>query len=275
MNALTARMAALKPRIKGEWMPIYFEPIFMSGERLTIAIAAVSELGDVAVFNTIEKTMLKQMYKNRAAEIIGLIDLVTDSLSEFVTKHRKLNFWQSPITGVDKGNVMAAEGVEFKHIVNQGIRSCSSLSQHLYDDPIEEVNNERVTTAVKQYLVSRNKEYKKYINQVIDLNDARKRKYNVANPNYAANIITAVKGSHAVNSGLVKLLNLNDLKSDQLSAYQEYGIIVTKPFDKSIDTSVVKQIQDEAARYKLGCVVIDNQPEAVADYIHEKVKLVA
>ena len=163
MNALTAKMLALKPLIKGEWMPVYFEPIFMSGERITIAIAAISEKNDILVFNTLRLPIIKTIYKERAEEIIGLIELTTNSLHKFIVENKTLRNWTPPLKGIILGNITPAEGVEFKHIVNQGIRASSSFSV-LYtglENVKEEKSHDRVTTAVKNNLIKMNKDYKK------------------------------------------------------------------------------------------------------------------
>lgn len=277
MNALTARMLALKPLIKGEWMPLYFEPILMSGERITIAVAAISENNDTIVFNTLQLPIIKAMYKERAEEIIGLIDFITDSLRQFVIENKTLRNWIPPLTGVIKGKITPAEGIEFKHIVNQGIRASSSLSV-LYtglENVKEEKIHERVTTAVKDNLISINKEYRKYLNKPIDLNDTRKRHYSFLNPNFTSNIVIATNGSYSINSGLVKVMDIIDLRSEPMWGFKKLEIIITKPLRKKMDEAVSKQIQDMAMRYNVPFFIIDSTPIDIAQHIHEKMRLAA
>lgn len=272
MNALASRIK-FKPRIKGEWLPIYIEPIHMSGERLTIAIAAIANTGDKHVFKTIDPNLIKAMYQNRSDEVLGIIDFALASLSQFIEREKSLQHWQSPLSGIIKGKVTQAEGIEFQHIINQGIQRCSSLSG-LYtgreEENDEQVQEQRVTTAIKASLINMNSDYKDCFNRIINLNDARKRRYSFIYQQYVTNVAVAAN-SASLDRALVKVIDINDLKEDLSSMYEKMEIIITAPMSKPINSSIVDQIKAEADRYKLGCVIIDDSPEKTAEYIHKKV----
>ncbi|MDD1626299.1 MAG: hypothetical protein LUQ26_02315 [Methylococcaceae bacterium] len=273
MNTLASRINK-SPRIKGEWLPIYIEPIHMSGERFTIAIAAIANTGEVHVFKTIDSNLIKAMYQDRSDEILGIIDFALTSLSQFIAQEKSLQHWHSPLSGIIKGKVTQAEGVEFQHIINQGIQRCSSLSG-LYTGRVEEndeqVQEQQVRTAIKTCLIDINSDYKSCINKIIDLGDVRERRYSFIHPKYAANVAVASHNASSLNRALVKVLDINDLKADPSSLFEKMEIIITAPISKPINSTIVDQVKAEAERYKLGCVIIDGSPEKTAEYIHKKV----
>ncbi|MEI6333144.1 MAG: hypothetical protein WCS87_01165 [Methylococcaceae bacterium] len=273
MNTLASRIK-FKPRIKGEWLPIYIEPIHMSGERFTIAIAAIANTGDKRVFKTIDPHLIKAMYQDRSDEILGIIDFALESLNQFIAQEKSLQHWHSPLSGIIKGKITQAEGVEFQHIINQGIQRCSSLSglytgQEENDEQVQ-VQEQQVRTAIKTCLIDINSDYKNCINKIIDLNDARRRRYSFIYHQYVTNIAVAANNA-SLDRALVKVIDINDLKEDFLSVYENMEIIITAPINKPINSSIVDQVKAEADRYKLGCVIIDDRPEKIAEYIHKKV----
>jgi len=274
MNTLASRIK-FKPRVKGEWLPIYIEPIHMSGERFTIAIVAVAKTGEAHVFKTIDSNLIKAMYQDRSDEILGIIDFALESLNQFIVQEKNLQHWHSPLSGIIKGKVTQAEGVEFQHILNQGIQRCSSLSG-LYTGREEEndeqvVQEKRVRTAIRTCLIGINSDYKSCINKVIDLGDVRKRRYSFIYQKYVTNVAVVTNSPSSLDRALVKVLDINDLKADPSSIFEKMEIIITAPTNKPINSNIVDQVKAEADRYKLGCVIINDRPEKTAEYIHRKV----
>jgi len=272
MNMLASRINK-NLRIKGEWLPIYIEPIHMSGERFTIAIAAVAKTGEAHVFKTIDANLIKAMYQDRSDEILGIIDFALESLNQFIAQEKSLQHWHSPLSGIIKGKVTQAEGVEFQHIINQGIQRCSSLSG-LYtgreEENDEQEQEQRVGSAIKTCLININSDYKGCFNKIINLNDARKRRYSFIYQKYVTNVAVATN-SASLDRALVKVIDINDLKEDLSSVYEKMEIIITAPINKPTNNSIVDQVKAEAERYRIGCVIIDDSPEKTAEYIHKKV----
>lgn len=272
MNALRARISQLKPRIKGQWMPVYLEPIFMSGERITVAIAAVS--GDESVVHqALDHEMIRTMYQDRSAEISALVDLIVDSLQIFVTKYGSLHKWNAPIAGAYSGGVFNAEGVKLENIVNQGIQTCSSLSKPYSILPTEEKAHEQVRTLVKEGLITLNKQYREFLNKPVKLSNNRQKIYSFVHPKLTTNIVVAGRGTHYKYSGLVKMMDINALKIDPFSQFESIGLIITKPVDRPLYQSFVDEMRDESDLYNIPCTVIDDKPECIAEYINSIVAL--
>lgn len=270
-NTLASKIK-FKTRIKGEWLPIYLEPIHMSGEKFTIAIAATADNGEAHVFKTISSNLIKAMYQDRSDEILGIVDFAISSLNQFIEREKSLQHWHSPLSGIIKGKVIQAEGVEFQNIINQGVQRCSSLSglyTGLEEDNDEQIQEQRVTTAIRTSLIKINSSYKEYINKVIDLGDVRERRYSFIHPKYAVNIAVA-NDNFSLNRALVKILDFIDLKEAPSSAFDKMEIIITAPMNKPINNSIVDQVMAEAKRNNLECV-IKEKPEKTAEYIHQNI----
>jgi hypothetical protein len=253
-------------------MPVYLEPIFMSGERITVAIAAVS--GDESVVHqAIDHEMIRAMYQDRSTEILALVDLIVDSLHIFITKYGSLHKWNSPISGAYAGSVFNAEGIKLENIVNQGIQTCSSLSKPYSTIPTEEKAHEQVRTLVKEGLITLNKQYKEFLNKPIKLSNNRQKIYSFVHPKLTTNIVVAGRGTHYKYSGLVKMMDINALKIDPFSQFESIGLIITKPVDRPLYKSFVDEMIDESDLYGIQCTVIDDKPESIAEYINSVVAL--
>ncbi|MFZ2725179.1 MAG: hypothetical protein WAX77_02890 [Methylococcaceae bacterium] len=270
MNSLASRIKT-KSRIKGEWMPIYIEPIDLSGERFTIAIAAITEKNDVLVFRTIRSELIEFMYKERADEIIGLINFSLESLENFIKKENNLKYWTSPLSGIIKGDVRQAEGVEFKHIINQGIQRCSSLSS-LYTEQEERheeiIHENRINSKIKKCLIDIDPKYNDFFNKSIDLGDVRKRRYGFVGCGYVSNIAVANK---SLENALVKVMDLNDLKNHPASQFDKLELIVTAPLNTNFNKKTSAQIIAESKLYDIDSVIINDSPMKTAEYIHRRV----
>ena len=107
----------------------------------------------------------------------------------------------------------------------------------------------------------------------LNLGDVRERRYSFIHPKYAANVAVANHNASSQNRALVKVLDINDLKTDPSSSFEQMEIIITAPMSKPINAFIVEQVQAEAKRYNLGCVIIDGNPEKTAEFIHKKVAI--
>jgi hypothetical protein len=253
-------------------MPVYFEPVFKSGERITIAVAAIS--GDQSiVFETLDSVTIRAMYKNRAVEISNLIELVTDSLRLFIAKYSSLYNWNPPISGVFSGHIANAEGIRFEHIVNQGVQSCSSLSSLYTPDEAEDVSHIQVRTLIKNTLLAINEGYKDCLNKSVSFENGRSKTYGILHPKLASNIVVATRGTNSENSGLVKMMDLNALKLNPFSEFTSIELIVAKPVGKVLCNEYVNKIKDESSFYGIKCIVVDDAPESIAEYINDVIDL--
>lgn len=115
------------PKVRGNWRPMYLEPIFSSGERLTIAIVLAVE-NRAIIKSVIRPDVLKWLYGSKAPNIRGLVELCVDSLYGHIGKKRTVESWRSPITGIFLGPVREAAANSPEGILEQAIHFSASLS---------------------------------------------------------------------------------------------------------------------------------------------------
>ena len=131
------------PEIRGEWRPIYLEPIYSSGERFTVAIV-VTVRNKAIIKSVIRPEVLRGLYGAKAPNMKGLVELCVESFSAHLNAQQSPKSWTPPITGVTFGEEREAAADSIDGILEQAIQwsaSLSSLEQSTLDVEISE--NER------------------------------------------------------------------------------------------------------------------------------------
>ena len=100
MNALE-HLFPKAPSYKGFWHAIYLEPIVGSGERVTIAVAAIGEDKSFKVIQAIRTELLDCLYGMQAKNIQNMINWLIESANKFITESGFLNGWSPPFEGVE------------------------------------------------------------------------------------------------------------------------------------------------------------------------------
>jgi hypothetical protein len=149
------------PIYRAQWMPVYWEPMRGSDERLTVAIAARGEIGEYEVHICIRPDILRALYGRQGEAARGLITLVADDLAAHLRQGNGLSEWQPPITGVYTGSVRPALADDLRGVIRQALTLTSSLAhladvdQDRDDDQIEDISPaEQWRDAVKSMTVT-------------------------------------------------------------------------------------------------------------------------
>jgi hypothetical protein len=116
------------PTYKAIWAPIYFEPIIGSGEKLTIAVVAVSEGGEFKIRQSIRQCVVKAMYGNKSDQFNALIELIISSLTSHLSKTKILENWNVPMQGVVLGKIKSTSSSDIIGVLRQAVMLTSSLS---------------------------------------------------------------------------------------------------------------------------------------------------
>ena len=114
------------PLLQGHWQPVYIEPIFGSGERMTAAIV-ISLPGKMEIRSVIRPDALRTLYGAKARGLRGIVELAVDSLSQYVLDHRTLDGWVSPMTGIHLGAARLSAGDSVEGILAQAVQLSASL----------------------------------------------------------------------------------------------------------------------------------------------------
>ncbi len=281
MNTALGNFIKQSPTYTGEWMPIFFEPIPLSGERVTICIAATGHDNNHKVAQTISATQMKCLYGSSWQNINGIITWILDSIRLHLLNTGSLTNWNPGTVGVYTGKITSSRSSNIEGIVNQGIRMVASLATIIDSDDAEEpVVQEKFYSAVRNALLDINSNYKDCVNKKIMLNDTRERYYGFASKNYIANYSAIASYGSSLNTALVRIMDLEDLALDNFYNCEALNMIVSPPIGfidnalindhvKRAQADLMQQAKSEALKRKICCEIIET-PQKVAEYLHKK-----
>lgn len=132
-TSLRGSMPALPP-YSGLWAPVYLEPMMGSGERLTIAVAAIGEDGQADVRQAIRPHVLEAMFGEQNAKISKLVGLIVASLRAHAVSERSFSGWKPPISGVALGSPRATRSADISGLLRQAVAMTASLAALDLDD---------------------------------------------------------------------------------------------------------------------------------------------
>lgn len=137
-TTFTAAQAFLEGRHKPEritarWMPIQIEPITHSGERITVAVAVVTELPNDCpqVVNTLDLEALIEVFGQFGEHLYGLSQSVIADLQTWLTTGKSLEDWTPPFNGVYAGRVTKTKNISVNAILNSAKVNTSIFSAKL------------------------------------------------------------------------------------------------------------------------------------------------
>lgn len=281
-NSDLGNLITQSPRYSGEWMPVFIEPILLSGERITIAIAAVGSDAEYTLHVTLTLQKLKCLYGASAKQINGLIELTLQSLKQHLDQGRLLTEWSPPLDGFYPGNTRKARSTGLTGIVNQAIRMVSSIDEPLENESscLDDSDQTKYMDAVRKALLQLNPAYKDKIQRHISLNDSRQRHYGFVGKNYIANYAAVANSPISFHAAMVKIMELEDLLLDNFYNADELEMIVSPPVtltnpqvigknNQRIQHQFMEDAQTEAKKRKISCQIIKT-PGEVAKYLHTK-----
>lgn len=116
------------PDYRGQWAPVYLEPMMASGERLTIAVAAKGENSECQVRPAIRTHVLEAMFGDKAAGLSKMILLACSSLQRHLQIHGNFDTWLPPISGLRVGVVRETVSSDIIGLLRQAIAMTASLA---------------------------------------------------------------------------------------------------------------------------------------------------
>jgi len=262
-------------------MPIFLEPIPLSGERVTICIAATGHDNTYKIVQTISTVQMKCLYGPSWQNINGIITWTLDSIRLHLHNTGSLTNWNPGTDGVYTGKINLSRSCNIEGIINQGIRMVASLATIIDSDDVEEpVVQEKFYSAVRNALLDINSNYKDCINKKIMLNDTRERYYGFASKNYIANYSAIANFGASLNTALVRIMDLEDLVLDNFYNYEVLDMIVAPPIGfidntlindqvRRTQADLMQQAKSEASKRNIHCEIIET-PQKVAEHLHRK-----
>jgi hypothetical protein len=141
------------PTFEAEWMPIYFEPITLSGERITLAVAALGKDGTREIRLAPREQVLECLYGAKARDVQEIYNWIEESLQEYISAQNSFSGWLPPLDGISVGNVQHTFSDTIDGVIQQAIRRSASLGE-LAKTPVLEPQVEKIVnvkTLQKQF----------------------------------------------------------------------------------------------------------------------------
>lgn len=254
MNALDKLFPGI-PKYKALWWPIYLEPIIGSGERITIAIAIISNDGSSKVIQAIRNELLECLYGAKADHFQSLILWICESLDKNLSCGRKIQEWTPPFQGIFIGECQQAADDDIKGILRQAIRFSASLScialeaERSEDEQEPKKYADRWIRSIQDEVKAIDAAYLSAFSKKVQLKHADiLTTYGFINEKYASNfgLLIPMRLSASLNSIKAKILDLEGLKKANLTMKPEkYELIIGIPSldNPTLSENITKKIE--------------------------------
>lgn len=279
------------PSFKGSWASVYLEPMMASGERLTVAVAAIGENGECRVSPAIRPHVIDAMFGAQAVGMAKMIGLICSSLQHHLQYRSSFDGWISPMSGVSIGRVRETSSADLVGLLRQAVSMTASLAALDFSDAeseIDEVNGIDVGSGsnrdpwpklFESAVVQRDARLSGYFNRTFEVSEkARPAKIFYLSERAAINTGKLIPG--AALSGmfernkarLLDLLVVRD-RDDKLFPRAHFELVVFRPaFDdptyseRQIDSlrRSIEALEEAGDKHELRVQAVQS-PEEAAD----------
>lgn len=254
------------------WATVLLQPLPGSGERVVVAVAAVSANGETRCLRTIEPANVRAVFRDEHHYVSHLIKFVTDSLDAHLAHARSLDNWVPPVAGVALGVRHQGKADD----IDDFVRRAASLSTIFYSDQLQRrvtAKRRRWMDVVSVILESQNKRLCAHLDVRVPLGGHDvPATFSFLDPGLAANLVTFSQGNlkARIEDARAGLWSLS-LLADAPYIFRPERKELLAGTDAEPDARVqeaVDEITDEAARRSVLVTKVAT-PEAVADHILE------
>ena len=279
------------PSFQGSWASVYLEPMMASGERLTVAVAAIGKNGECRVSPAIRPHVIDAMFGAQAAGMAKMIGLICSSLQHHLQYRSSFDGWISPMSGVSLGRVRETSSADLVGLLRQAVSMTASLAALDFSDAegeIEELDGVDVGSGsnrdpwpklFESAVVQRDPRLSGYFNRTFEVSEkARPAKIFYLSERTAINTGKLIPG--AALSGmfernkarLLDLLVVRD-RDDKLFPRAHFELVVFRPaFDdptfseRQIDSlrRSIEALEEAGDKHELRVQAVQS-PEEAAD----------
>lgn len=246
------------PDFEADWIPIYFEPILLSGERITIAIVVIDYIGGFKIFPTLREEVLDSLYGIKSKNLSNIINHCEESIREHLKSNKPFELWQPPFKGVFQGKTTPAADDSVFKVAQQAIQRCSSLSslsmaaERDYDDDSKQNHkvSQRWQEAVIKSVLVKMPSFEDYFKVKIAIDRSKtKTQFGFLSDRTAINfgVLSGFGHSSSLNTIKARILDLEHLmNSNSLVLPEKYAILIKIPSqnDVSITESIKEKLSD-------------------------------
>lgn len=250
------------PNFKGEWRAIQLEPIIGSGERITVAISVLGQNGEHKAIQAIRPELLECLYGNKSKEMMKLIQLIIESVSN---QTDNLQDWKPPFEGLTLSKAHHTSSKDIYGILRQAIQLSSSLSklslaaEHHEENISEQVKKaeSRWSASIENEVITKNNNLRAFFNVSAKIGNSEiKTRFNFLTDNYASNF--AVFNPHSASQSTTviksKLIDLERLEKAQgLFNIEKRELILGLPDfknDVSLSDKAIKNAENYLIMYE-------------------------
>lgn len=253
------------PEYSARWMPIYFEPIYKSGERITIAVALSDDQGHFEVTQILRRDLIRILYGTKSHDVQSMIDLVLQALGTHLKSNQPLQSWIPPLTGIYPGKIKTGMANDKNGILRQAIIQCGSLSSIAQDNEDDDEGEIQELESVRDFrkniflgLKERSPSLLGVLNQKVKFTDSTvDTKFHVLTGKYASNIglLSPTRSTESIGRIKIQLFDLKHFKEFSVEKIDRYEMLIGRPrLDEPWLTSkAVSRIKDQLHELKYFC----------------------
>lgn len=277
------------PCFEANWTPIYFEPILLSGERITIAIVIIDSHGEFKVFPTLREEVLDSLYGIKSKNLSNIIKHCEESINTHLNNGKPFELWKPPFKGILQGKTTPAADDSVFKVAQQAIQRSSSLSslsmaaERDYDDELKQSYkvSQRWQEAVIKDVLSKMPSFENYFKVKIAIDRSKtKTQFGFLSDRTAINfgVLSGFGHSSSLNTIKARILDLEHLmNSSSLILPEDYAIMIKTPRKDDVSiTDAIKEklsdtiytIQDIGLKSNVKICTVET-PEMAADKIIE------
>lgn len=226
------------PKFRGKWVPVYLEPMMASGERLTVAVAAIGVDGSSLVKVALRNEKIQAMYGDKGSAFNSIIETLVASLQYHLHTKQTFEGWSIPFSGISLGTERDAMSKDIIGILRQAVAMTASLSALDFDGMSDDVRpaekNDRWPTQVRDEVLRNHPELAQYFRRdFITSSQSKACRLFYLSSNIAINTGKLVPGntlSHNFDVNKSRILDLLTVKENEGFAPRNFHeLIVYRP----------------------------------------------
>ncbi|PKH18309.1 hypothetical protein CIG19_21180 [Enterobacterales bacterium CwR94] len=225
------------PAFKARWVAIYLEPMMASGERLTVAVAALGDDGSSLVKSALRPEKARAMYAGKADAFLSIIDTLVSSLQFHLHISQTFTGWVKPFSGIAVSDEREAVSTNLLGVLRQAVAMSASLSALDFEMPEDkDVDKSDIwANKFKEQVISEHPELESYFKAKFRTNvDSKDVKVFFLSSKVAVNTGKLIPGSNIsynfdINkSRILDLLTIKEKEGD-IAPRAHHELIVYRP----------------------------------------------
>lgn len=266
----------IRSKVSVAWAPVMLEPIVGSGERLTVAAAAVDEAGNARCVRALRPDVARTVFGDRASYFSDMVDLIVRSLESWLGQVSDFTGWTPPLEGVSLGAV----GECLAEDVDVALGRALPLVSFLHREPTvaSAVRPRSWQSRVFDGLRARGERYARSANAKVHLAERGvPATFTFLSQTYATNLVVFGGGSTEtiLREAKWKAWNLDRLGDTRSYLFRPANRELIAAIPQAIEgpearwEEAFEEIEGEASRRELGVVRLPT-PDSVVEYILEQ-----